>query len=149
MPYKLVLVFVPLFALKVESEVRREAVVVSITRAGTGKIESYDLKESKADNVLIYPGDSVYFAAEQTAAKIAYYYISGEVTSSGRCELTGGLRLAKAISMAGAKTEAKKVVIKRPGENGVTVLEYDIRAVKSGKIADPILTPGDIIEVNN
>lgn len=139
----------PLFALKVDSEVRREAAIVSITRGGTGKVESYDLTQSATDNTLIYPGDHVMFTTEKVTAKISYYYINGEVASSGRRELTDGMRLLRAMTMARPKAEAKRIVIKRPNENGITVLEYDMRAVKTGKIADPILTPGDIIEVKN
>jgi hypothetical protein len=52
------------------------------------------------------------------------------------------------ISSSGAKGEPKKATIRRKNDNGLfTNIEYNLRSIKEGKAADPVLQPGDVIEV--
>ncbi len=51
----------PLFTLRAEAEVSRDAKRVSIKRAGSNQLETFDLNDSSSDGVLVFPGDSVEF----------------------------------------------------------------------------------------
>lgn len=54
----------PLYVIKAEVEVRREATHVIIRRSGNSVAETHDLRSSATDSVLIFPGDSIEFRRE-------------------------------------------------------------------------------------
>ncbi len=73
------------------------------------------------------------------------YFITGAVAKKGSFEFRDGITLWQAIIAAGDITDfaGNKVKLVR---NGVAE-KYDIRKIKTGKIKDPPLVPGDMIEV--
>lgn len=77
--------------------------------------------------------------------EMKYYYITGAVRSRKRCPLINGMRLQQAIIEAGDVTDfaSNKVVIKRRG----LIQQYNYRRIKKGLDPDPLIRPGDIIEV--
>lgn len=56
----------PLYVVRAEADVQREAKQVVITRAGSGISKLYDLADRETDNLLIYPGDSLDFVADKS-----------------------------------------------------------------------------------
>lgn len=138
---------IPLFVIRAEAMVDPTATKVRITRAPLLKAETYDLRDPKTEDVLIYPGNSVEFIADGSG----FYFISGEVAASGQKEFTAGLTLYQAVVAAGAvKSAQKKAVIRRKSDNGMfSLLEFNLRAIRDGKAADPALIAGDIVEVRN
>lgn len=78
-------------------------------------------------------------------AELKFYYITGAVRSRKRCPLIDGMRLQQAIIEAGDVTDfaSNKVLIKRRG----IIQQYNYRRIKKGLDPDPLIRPGDIIEV--
>jgi polysaccharide export outer membrane protein len=80
-----------------------------------------------------------------------FVYISGEVQSAGERPLTNGMTLSQAVTAAGgAKGDLSKATVRRRGAKGIlNVVDYDLRAIRAGKASDPVLVPGDMIEISN
>jgi protein involved in polysaccharide export with SLBB domain len=79
-----------------------------------------------------------------------YYYIGGEITMPGQKVYHAEVTLMQAIlSAGGVMTRAKNVVeIAREGADGrVQTTRYWLKEIKGGKVPDPRLKPGDLIEV--
>lgn len=140
----------PLFAIRAEAGVAPKANQVLITRAPLLKSELYDLHDAGTDNILVFPGNTVEFRHDAAAA-LGSYYISGEVVTGGQKELNAGMTLYQAVAAAGgAKGNPKKAVVRRKGTNGTLAnSEYDLRSIRNGKVTDPLLAPGDVIEIRN
>ena len=144
----------PLFAIRAEAGVDARATKVLITRTPQQDRETYALGDAKTDNILVYPGNTVEFTTEvgnlrQTGAM--YYFVSGEIVTAGQRELTEGLTLYQAvIASGGPKGDPKKAIIRRKNLSGVLVaFEHNLRSIRGGKSADPVLSPGDVIEIKN
>lgn len=145
---------IPLYVVRAEAGVNSQATRVLIRRADLEKVETYDLRDSNTDNVLVYPGNTIEFIAEGHSSvlkKSGFYYIAGSVNSTGQKEFTAGMTLFQAIfASGGAKGNPKKATIRRKNENGtLNVAEHNVRAIKDGKAPDPTLEPGDMIEIGN
>lgn len=143
---------IPLFVARAEAIVQPRAAQAVIRRAG-GQSETIDLKDKNSDNVLIFAGDIVEFtaeAAEASAAASGFYFIGGEIVSGGQKEFHKGLTLTQAILASGGlkKQNVRKIVVRRKSAEGLLVpTEYNLKAIKDGKIPDPVLMAGDTIEV--
>jgi len=75
----------------------------------------------------------------------AEYFITGAVAKKGSFAFRDGITLWQAIVAAGDVSDFAGSTVKLV-RNGVTE-KYDIRDIKSGKAKDPLLVPGDMIEV--
>lgn len=144
----------PLFAIRSETLVSSAATKVNIRRGELVEVETYDLRDEKTGEILIYPGDSVEFAADgqrSTLTAGVYFYIAGDVNSTGQKPFTDGMTLFQAVTSAGgAKGNPKKATLRRKNDKGtLNVAEYDLRAIKDGKASDPLISPGDMIEISN
>ena len=143
---------VPLYVVRAEAIVQAKA-AQAIIRRTSGRTETIQLKDAKSDDVLIFPGDIVEFGSgdgKDSAAQANFYYIGGEVLSGGQKEFYQGLTLTQAILASGGlrKASIKKVVIRRKNAQGLLILWlYNLKAIKDGKEPDPVLEPGDTIEV--
>ncbi|HRI03152.1 MAG TPA: polysaccharide biosynthesis/export family protein [Pyrinomonadaceae bacterium] len=145
---------VPLFVVIADVNVDPTATKVLIRRNQLSNVESYNLSDAKTDNIIIYPGNSVEFAADERGKVLSttgFYYIAGEINTAGQKEYATGMTLFQAITAAGgAKGNPKKATIRRKIEKGsLNVVDYDLRAIKAGKATDPVLSPGDMIEIAN
>lgn len=145
---------IPLYVVCAQSGVDPKATTALVRRSDLTQAETFDLHDANSDRILIYPGNSVEFTADSRSAKlftIGFYYIAGNVNSTGQKEFAAGMTLSQAIAASGGpKGNPKKATISRKGDKGIlNVFEYDLRAIKGGKYADPMLAPGDMIEVNN
>jgi hypothetical protein len=143
----------PLFVIKAEAIVNPKAAYALIRRANS-QTETLSLKDAKVDDVLIFPGDIVEFAANAAGGDEAseFYFIGGEVISTGQKDFHPGLTLSQAILASGGtkKSNAKKVIIRRKNASGFLVAaEYSLKNIKEGKATDPVLQAGDTIEVVN
>lgn len=136
---------VPFFVIKAASMVLPEATAAKITPPGQESV-TYDLSAPELENYLIFPGTVIEFLSVK-----ATYYVTGKNVVTGERSLTPGMTLMQA-SIAAIKKggEPKKGVIRRRNNTGIlSILEFDLKAVKSGRIADPALISGDIIEITN
>ena len=108
-----------------------------------------DLMQGNARaNVPIYAGDLV----NVPPAREVTVYCLGEVQRPGPIvfKSTERMSLLTAIARAGGLTEraSKKIEIKRESDDGkMAQFEVDYKAVLAGKLADPLLQPGDLLLV--
>lgn len=147
---------VPLFVVRAEAMVEPRVNQVKIKRKNSDE-QIVDLKDEKAGETLIFPGDIVEFVeakAPEKAAETAtqFYYIGGDIVSGGQKDFHQGLTLTQAIIASGGlkNPKTKKIIIRRKNENGLLMpMLVDLKAVKEGKAIDPAIVVGDTIEVGN
>jgi polysaccharide export outer membrane protein len=114
----------------------------------TVRIDDLLLHGNPRANIPIFAGDLINVPA---TAEVTVYCL-GEVQKPGPIlfKSTERMTVLTAIARAGGLTEraAKRIEIKREGPDGkVAQLEVDYKAVLAGKIADPLLQPGDLLLV--
>lgn len=144
---------VPLYVIIAEAVVVSKANSVVIKRADA-TIETLDLRNAQSEDALIFPGDVLEFKSSEspveTVSASRFYYIDGEISVAGQKEFRPGVTLMQAISASGGlrKSNAKRVVIRRKNEQGtLTPIQFDLKAIKDGKQSDPVLQPGDTLEI--
>lgn len=140
----------PLFVIRSEAVVTSGATKILIKRAPLLKLETYDLDSADTDNILIYPGNAVEFTSDgNSRSVIGSYYIAGDIKTAGQKPLTSGLTLYQAVAASSsANGNPKKATIRRKNGEGVLAnTEYNLRSLKDGKIVDPLLAVGDVIEI--
>lgn len=146
---------IPLFVIKAEAIVQAKANQVVIRRANS-QVESYSLNDAKTDETLIMPGDIVEFSfsatAKQNQSEAKFYFIGGEIILPGQKDFHEGLTLSQAIVAAGGlrKSNVKTIYVRRKNAEGLLVTtEFNFKGIKEGKVPDPVLESGDIVEVGN
>lgn len=145
---------VPLFVVKAEAIVKPDADQAVIRRENKD-LETVNLKDPKADEMLILPGDIVEFknsAADQKSNTPQFFYIGGNIISPGQKDFYAGMTLTQAILASGGlrKSSAKSVVIRRKNEKNLLESKaFNLKEIKSGKIPDPTLQAGDTIEIDD
>ncbi|MFN2501314.1 MAG: polysaccharide biosynthesis/export family protein [Pyrinomonadaceae bacterium] len=141
---------IPLFVIRAEAGVQAAATKAIVKRSNPQKTDVLSLRDDKSGATLIFPGDSIEFTSDAVRTG-AFYFIAGEIASPGQKEMIPGITLYQSIVAAGStKGDAKKAILRRKNEKGqLTVTEFNIRSVRSGKAIDPVLLDGDIVEVRN
>ena len=107
------------------------------------------LKGDLSKNMMIQPGDIVYFTASEVDKR--RIYIMGQVRQPGPYDFSRPITLLEAIKLAGGLTEyaaAKRVqVIRREGDKKIT-FKFNMNEISSGKKNDDFLVQsGDVIVV--
>lgn len=134
---------IPLYVLLAEAQPRLDAARVTVMRAGVNS-QFIDLNDSEALNFIVRPGDVI----NVTARPPDFYYISGRIDYPGQKAFQPGITLVQAILAAGGLARDNRVELSREGEDGrLTTTKFNLKEIKSGKIQDPRLQPGDRIEV--
>jgi protein involved in polysaccharide export with SLBB domain len=137
---------VPLYVLMAEAQLRPDAARAVIMRASEA-IPINDLTDPMSLNALVKPGDVITVSARQ----LQYYFIGGRINSPGQKAYQPGLTLIQAILAAGGLSRPQATVeISREEPDGrLITTKYILKEIKSGKIPDPHLQPGDRIEVGH
>ena len=135
---------VPLYVLLAEIQPRLDAARVAIMRAGTPP-QVLDLNDSAALSFIVRPGDVINLTARQQD----FYYIAGHTIGyPGQKVFQPGITLVQAILAAGGLARDGAVELSREGADGhLTTNKLKLKEIKSGKIQDPKIQPGDRIEV--
>lgn len=136
---------VPLYSIMAEAQPRPDAGRVAIMRVGTSG-QFLDLGDSASLNVVIRPGDVI----NVTARPQEFYYIAGRIYYPGQKPFQPGITLLQALLAAGgtARPGDNEIEISRDGADGrLNTTKFNLKDIKSGKIQDPRLQPGDRIEV--
>lgn len=145
---------VPLFVVKAEAIVNPNADQAVIRRENKD-LEIVNLKDAKADEILIFPGDIVEFknsAATKKSNTPQFFYVGGNIISPGQKDFYSGMTLTQAILASGGlrKSSAKTVVIRRKNEKDLLEsIKFNLKEIKDGKIPDPTLQAGDTIEIDD
>ncbi len=145
---------IPLYVICAQSGVDPKATKAVVHRSDGAQVETFSMHEATSDKILIYPGNSIEFTADAPIKAIANngsYVVTGKVNTTGQKEFVAGITLSQAIIVSGgAKGNPKKASISRKGDDGTpNISEHDLRAIKDGKAPDPVLSPGDVIEIGN
>ncbi|HUS09508.1 MAG TPA: tetratricopeptide repeat protein [Pyrinomonadaceae bacterium] len=136
---------VPLYVLLAEVQPRLDAGRVTIIRAGVPP-RLVDLGEAATLNVIVRPGDVI----NVTARPPDFYYIAGRIIYPGQKIFQPGITLVQAILAAGGLARDNEVELSREGSDGrLATTKFNLKEIKSGKIQDPKLQPGDRIEVSH
>jgi protein involved in polysaccharide export with SLBB domain len=136
---------VPLYMIISQVQPRADATGVSIRRSGYEEF-TFDLHDPAALNFAVEPGDVINVIHKPDE----FYYIGGRINRPGQKPFQAGLTLLQAILAAGGLSRPSdyKIELMREGPDGLlTTLSFDLRDIKSGKIPDPRLQPGDSLEV--
>ena len=139
----------PLYVVLAEAQPRPEAGRATILRPG-GQSFTVDLADTKATAMLVFPGDVITLAALPPPTP-QFLYIGGQVASPGQKDFHAGMTLTQAVLASGGVTRfaGSKVKISRQGANGLLVsTEYNLKQIEAGKVPDPVLQPGDRLEVS-
>ena len=139
---------VPLYVLLAEAQPRPEAGRATIMRSGSPAI-TVDLADSTATSTLVYPNDVITLAVAPPKPP-QFYFIGGQINSPGQKDYHAGLTLTQAIlaSGGGSRFAGNKVKVLRQGADGrLVTTEYNLKNIESGKDPDPLLQPGDRVEI--
>ena len=137
---------VPLYVIVADAQPRPEADRALVISYATGRRTTVDLMDPEAMNMLVRPGDVITVQARPRE----FFYIAGEVRAPGQQEFHPGLTLTQAILTAGGTTRSAGDVVRlaRQGADGRLVMSrYSLKDINSGKVSDPLIQPGDRIEV--
>ena len=114
---------------------------------GSGVGTTLDLGDAAALNFLVRPGDVITL----TSRPQDFYYIAGRINNPGQKIFQPGITLLQAILAAGGplrQQSGNAVDLSREGADGrLSTTRYNLKEIKSGKVRDPRLQPGDRIEV--
>ena len=138
---------VPLYVILAEVQPRLDAQRATIMRAG-GASQIIELNDSAALGFLVRPGDVINI----TSRPQEFYYIAGRVNIPGQKNFQPGITLLQAILAAGgtARPGDNNIELSREAENGLlSTTKINMKDIKSGKVQDPKLRPGDRIVVVN
>lgn len=138
----------PLYVVLAEAQLKPEAGRASIMRAD-GQNVTLTLTDPKATTALVLPGDVITITALPPQPP-QFFYIGGQVTAPGQKDFHAGLTLTQAVLASGGTTRfaGSKVKVSRQGDDGkLLTTEYNLKQIEAGKIPDPVLQPGDRLEV--
>lgn len=136
---------IPLYVVVADAQPLPEAGRVAVLRNESNESYVIDLMEPSEMNMLVRPGDVI--TLQPTPQQ--FFYVGGEVKSPGEKSFRRGLTLTQAIIAAGGLAKnSKEARLARDNGKGFLVLSrYKLKDVESGKVADPLVQPGDRITI--
>ena len=141
---------IPLYVIMAEAIPQAAANKATIMRAVDKQTITVNLEDNET---LVYPNDIVrVVGGKNSSGQTEFYYIGGNIAQGGQKEFHDGITLTQAILASGGlkKSSARKITIRRKDAEGkLAATEFDLKFIKEGKIADPILQIGDTVEIGN
>ena len=138
---------IPLYVVIADAQPDPDAQRATLIKHGNGEVLVVDLSKPAEMNQLVRSGDviTVHPGSKQ------FFYVGGEVKAPGEIQFRPGLTLTQAILAAGGLSrESKEANIAREGSNGfLSSASYRLKDINSGKVADPLIQPGDRITVEH
>ncbi|MHA6334535.1 polysaccharide biosynthesis/export family protein [Qipengyuania sp. CAU 1752] len=80
------------------------------------------------------------------------FTVGGQVKKTGRYPILGTMSLLEAVATGGGTTDTAKlseVLVFRTVEGQRYIGLYDLKAIQRGNYADPVIYPGDVIQVGD
>ena len=115
-----------------------DGVQVPIVRTyGTASI----MKGEAGRDIILQDGDVISVSAKEQ------FFITREVASPGKYDLTPGMTLMQAISHAGGrgKFASQTVEVHRRHDDDKEIYTFDVSKIRKGKRSDPIIEAGDVL----
>jgi len=138
---------IPLYVVIADAQPAPEAGRATLIRHETGDAVVVDLSKPAEMNLLVRSGDVITVHANPKQ----FFYVGGEVKAPGEIQFRPGLTLTQAILAAGGLSRESKVAhVAREGENRfLASTRYKLKDINAGKLADPLIQPGDRITVEH
>lgn len=139
---------IPLYVVVAEAQPKPEAGRAVIVSHSTGKVTGVDLNDAAGLNTLVQSGDVITL----TVRPPEFYYVGGEVGAPGQKDFHYGITLTQALLASGGATKATgaRVRVLRAGTDGrLSPTEFNLNEIENGVVPDPLLQPGDRIEVSS
>jgi len=138
---------IPLYVVVADAQPLPEAGRVTVVRNESSEMFEADLARAIDMNLLVRPGDVITVLPNVTQ----FVYIAGEVKMPGEKTYRRGLTLTQAIIAAGGVTpRSKEARIGRDdGKGFLVVTRFKLKDIESGKVADPLVKPGDRITIRD
>jgi protein involved in polysaccharide export with SLBB domain len=139
---------IPLYVVVAEAQPKPEAGRAVIISHSTGRVVNVDLNDAAGLNTLVQSGDVITL----TVRPPEFYYVGGEVGAPGQKDFHYGITLTQALLASGgaAKAAVARVRVLRAGADGrLSPAEYNLGEIENGVVPDPLLQPGDRIEVSS
>lgn len=135
---------IPLYVVVADAQPLPEAARATVVRNDLKEIHEIDLTRATELDLLVRPGDVITVHPNVTQ----FVYIGGEVKFPGERMFRRGLTLTQAIVSSGVTQKAKEAEIARDDGRGFLVgTRFSLKDIKSGKVVDPFLRPGDRITI--
>lgn len=138
---------IPLYVVIADAQPADDAGRATLIRHENGEAVVVDLSKPTEMNLLVRPGDVITVQANPKQ----FFYVGGEVKAPGEVQFRPGLTLTQAILAAGGLSrESKEAHVAREGDKGfLTSTRYKLKDINKGKLADPLVQPGDRITVEH
>jgi protein involved in polysaccharide export with SLBB domain len=138
---------IPLYVVIADAQPLPEAARAIVKSHKKGEAVFVDLTDSKAMDLLVYPGDVITLDRNP----LQFFYIGGEVNVPGEKPFRARLTLTQAILCAGGvNKKGKKAELARENAPGILGLtKYKLKDIYAGQWPDPEILPGDRIMVNH
>jgi protein involved in polysaccharide export with SLBB domain len=121
-----------------------QALVVS---RATGRSTAVDISDASAAKMLVRPGDVITVSQRPEQ----YVYVSGAVRRPGQKRFSVGLTLTQTIMAAGGHVSSQgatvATVTRQDFDGRLSSTRYSVAEIKAGKTPDPLMRPGDRVEV--
>jgi tetratricopeptide (TPR) repeat protein len=137
---------VPLYVIVAHAQPLAGAGQALVTSKATGRSTGVNLLDAAAMKMLVFPGDVI----DLRPLPKQFYYVAGAVRQPGQKEFHLGLTLTQAVLAAGgvAARDAAVVNVTRQGGDGrLATRRYNLKDIEAGKTSDPVVQPGDRLEV--
>ena len=140
---------VPLYVILSDAEVSPNAEKVSILRRGQNE-RTFSLSDEVGLTTPVVAGDIVRIKATAPQPEL-FYYVGGSVRSPGQLRFYEGITLTQAVLAAGGTTgNAQTVKVSRLGPDRKLISQvFQLDEVQAGGLEDPILQPGDRLEIGH
>jgi protein involved in polysaccharide export with SLBB domain len=136
---------IPLYVVVADAQPLPEAARVSVVRNKSNEVYTIDLTQPAEMNLLVHPGDVITLQGNPTQ----FIYVSGGVKEPGEKTFRRGLTLTQAIiaagGLSGKSREAR--LAREDGKGFLVASRYKLKDIDSGKLADPLVQPGDRITI--
>jgi len=136
---------VPLYVILAEAQLRPDAGRLFLMHSGSPG-QNLDLSDPLTLNFNVVSGDVVTVSGRPQE----FYYIAGRINYPGQKIFQPGITLLQAVLAAGGlvRQNDNSIEVSREGSEGrLITTRFNIKGIKSGKVEDPKLQPGDRIEV--
>jgi tetratricopeptide (TPR) repeat protein/protein involved in polysaccharide export with SLBB domain len=137
---------VPLYVIVAHAQPLPGAGQALVVSRVTGRSDAVNLSDAAAMNMLVRPADVI---TVQALPK-QFIYVAGAVRQPGQREFHEGLTLTQALLAAGGAlpSGASVVAVTRQGDDGrLATTRYSLPDIKNGQAPDPLVQPGDRVEV--
>ncbi|MDT7779791.1 MAG: protein O-GlcNAc transferase [Acidobacteriota bacterium] len=137
---------VPLYVIIAYAQPLPGAGQALVVAHSTGRSTAVDLSDARALKMLVRPGDVI----DVRTRPEQYVYIAGAVRQPGQKRFHVGLTLTQALLAAGGALPSGTTVVavtRQDSDGRLETTRYNLPDINAGRTPDPLIQPGDRVEV--